>query len=86
MLYIYQDRECQYAFFVNKYQRSQNDIGPVRPAEPGWVNLSPAYLRNGVSVLAARVPLERKKQLPDLTDQSENWLKFQMKFSCYTTP
>ena len=76
MLYIYQGRECQYAFSVKIYLRSQNDIGPVRPAEPGWVNFSPAYLRNRVSVLAAKVPLERKKQLPDLIDQSEIWLKF----------
>ena len=37
------------------------DTGPVRLAWPRWVNLSPAYLRNGLSVLTAKVPVERQK-------------------------
>ena len=44
-------------------------------------NVSPAYPRNVLSVLTAKVPVEWKKQLPKWTDQSEIRLKFEIKFS-----
>ena len=53
-------------------QRSSNDAesmhfiwvtvpnGPVRLVLPWWINLSPAYLRNGLSALTAKIPVEWK--------------------------
>ena len=39
-------------------------------AWPRWVNLSPAFLRNGLSVLTAKVPVEWKSNFQnELTNQ-----------------
>ena len=45
-------------WFVLVTRSVTSDFGPVRPR---WVNLSPALLRNGLSVPTATVPVEWKK-------------------------
>ena len=63
-----------------------NDIGPVRLAQPQLVNSSPTYLRNGLSVLTAKVTVEWNNNFQnELTNQKFDsnstlnltyWLKY----------
>ena len=43
------------------YYGVADNIEPVLLAKPQWVNLSPAYLCNGLSVLTPKIPVEWKK-------------------------
>ena len=54
IVYLYHWQNCIFIVIVFVIH------GPVRLAWPRWVNLGPAYLRNGPSVLTAKVSVEWK--------------------------